>query len=36
MGHSVETLVRTYVGVLENDAAVANDCIDALLATAQR
>jgi integrase len=32
MGHSVETLVRTYVGVLEDDAEVANECIDALLA----
>lgn len=35
MGHSVETLVRTYVGALEDDAQVANERIDELLAAAQ-
>ena len=32
MGHSVETLVSTYVGALEGDEALANDRIDAVLA----
>ncbi len=31
MGHSVETLVRTYVGALQDDAQVANERIDMLL-----
>ncbi|MEO7556547.1 MAG: tyrosine-type recombinase/integrase [Acidimicrobiales bacterium] len=31
MGHSVETLVSTYVGALESDESVANDRIDAVL-----
>lgn len=31
MGHSVETLVSTYVGALEGDETVANDRIDAVL-----
>ena len=31
MGHSVETLVSTYVGVLEGDEALANQRIDAVL-----
>jgi len=32
LGHSVETLVSTYVGALEGDDAVANDLIEAALA----
>lgn len=32
MGHSVETLVSTYVGALEGDAEIANAKIDAALA----
>lgn len=31
MGHSVETLVSTYVGALDGDEAVANDRIEAVL-----
>ena len=31
MGHSVETLVSTYVGALTGDEEVANDRIDAFL-----
>lgn len=31
MGHSVETLVSTYVGALEGDESIANDRIDTLL-----
>jgi integrase len=31
MGHSVETLVSTYVGALEGDEVIANDRIEALL-----
>lgn len=31
MGHSVETLVSTYVGALDGDEAVANERIDAVL-----
>jgi integrase len=31
MGHSVETLVSTYVGALEGDESVANDRIDEVL-----
>lgn len=31
MGHSVETLVSTYVGALEGDEALANERIDAAL-----
>lgn len=31
MGHSVETLVATYVGALEGDESVANDRIDEVL-----
>ena len=31
MGHSVETLVSTYVGVLNGDEAIANERIDAVL-----
>jgi hypothetical protein len=34
MGHSVETLVSTYVGALEGDEALANQRIDAALAPA--
>jgi integrase len=33
MGHSVETLVSTYVGALDGDEAVANTRIDAVLGT---
>lgn len=36
MGHSVETLVSTYVGALDGDEAVANDRIDAVLGAARR
>jgi hypothetical protein len=32
MGHSVETLVSTYVGALTGDEMLANDRIDAALA----
>jgi integrase len=32
MGHSVETLVSTYVGALEGDRAIANQRIDSVLA----
>lgn len=32
MGHSVETLVSTYVGALDGDEAIANERIDAVLA----
>jgi hypothetical protein len=32
LGHSVETLVSTYVGALDGDEAVANERIDAALA----
>lgn len=32
MGHSVETLVSTYVGALEGDETMANERIDAALA----
>jgi integrase len=35
MGHSVETLVSTYVGALDGDEAVANKRIDAVLGTAK-
>jgi hypothetical protein len=31
LGHSVETLVSTYVGVLEGDEAIANERIEAAL-----
>jgi integrase len=31
MGHSVETLVSTYVGALEGDEELANDRIDRVL-----
>lgn len=31
MGHSVETLVSTYVGALEGDESLANDRIDEVL-----
>jgi hypothetical protein len=31
MGHSVETLVSTYVGALDGDESVANDRIDTVL-----
>ncbi len=31
MGHSVETLVPTYVGALDGDRSVANDRIDTVL-----
>jgi len=34
LGHSVETLVSTYVGALSGDEAVANARIDAVLADA--
>lgn len=34
LGHSVETLVSTYVGALDGDEAIANDRIDAVLARA--
>lgn len=33
MGHSVETLVSTYVGALDGDERVANERIDAVLGT---
>ena len=33
MGHSVETLVSTYVGALEGDEALANERIEATLST---
>ena len=33
MGHSVETLVSTYIGALDGDEAVANTRIDAVLGT---
>lgn len=36
MGHSVETLVSTYVGALAGDEAVANDKIEAFLGGNQR
>ena len=36
MGHSVETLVSTYVGALEGDETIANDRIAAALAPARR
>jgi hypothetical protein len=32
MGHSVETLVSTYVGALTGDEKLANERIDAALA----
>ena len=32
LGHSVETLVSTYVGALDGDEQIANDRIDAALA----
>jgi integrase len=35
MGHSVETLVSTYVGALDGDEAVANKRIDAVLGKAK-
>ena len=35
LGHSVETLVTTYVGALAGDQAVANERIDSVLAEAQ-
>lgn len=35
LGHSVETLVSTYVGALKGDEAVANARIDAVLAEAE-
>jgi hypothetical protein len=35
MGHSVETLVSTYVGVLNGDEAIANERIEAVLAAAR-
>jgi hypothetical protein len=31
MGHSVETLVSTYIGALRDDEAIANARIDAVL-----
>ena len=34
LGHSVETLVSTYVGALDGDERIANDRIDAALAVA--
>lgn len=34
LGHSVETLVSTYVGALEADEAIANERIDAALEVA--
>ena len=34
MGHSVETLVSTYVGALTGDEHIANQRIDELLAPA--
>jgi hypothetical protein len=34
MGHSVETLVSTYVGALDGDETLANQRIDAALASA--
>ncbi len=36
MGHSVETLVSTYVGALDGDEEIANQRIDAVLATVAR
>jgi integrase len=36
LGHSVETLVSTYVGVLEGDEAIANERIDAALHVAPK
>jgi integrase len=36
MGHSVETLVSTYVGALEGDEALANQRIDEVLAPGRR
>jgi integrase len=35
MGHSVETLVSTYVGALNGDEAIANERIEAVLAAAR-
>jgi integrase len=35
MGHSVETLVSTYVGALPDDEAIANQRIDAVLCPAR-
>jgi integrase len=32
LGHSVETLVSTYIGALDDDERIANDRIDAVLA----
>jgi integrase len=36
LGHSVETLVSTYVGVLEGDEAIANEHIEAALTVAPK
>ena len=36
MGHTVETLVTTYVGALTGDEHIANQRVDALIATALR
>ena len=36
MGHSVETLVSTYVGAVEGDEALANERIEAALAVARK
>ena len=36
MGHSVETLVSTYVGALTGDQTIANQRIDELLANARQ